>query len=175
MIEEEVLTEEHLQIAESNGIGRRNALQRFNSYGYSVEDAITKPLKKANSDSEWMKWKETALSNGVSCDTFCNRVKHYGYTPEEAATNPPQKRSVIQAKGIETRKRRGTIIMDRKDIEEAEANGIKRATFSSRVHNLGWSIEDAKTLPVGTRVKPRKVNEGQRRDIEIHWKAREKR
>ena len=146
----EYLTEEDLKIAESNGISRKNALQRVYLYGYSIEDAITKPLRNKGGTGEWMKWKETALAHGIDCAAFYNRVKHYGYTPEEAATNPPQKRSVIQAKGIETRKRKGTIIMDRKDIEEAEANGIKKATFSSRVHNLGWSIEDAKTLPVGT-------------------------
>ena len=89
MIEEEVLTEEHLQIAESNGISRKNALQRFNLYGFSIEDAISKPLKNQGNTSPWKQWKEIALANGVDCSCFCNRVRVQKWTPEEAATRPP--------------------------------------------------------------------------------------
>lgn len=38
------VTQEHLEIAKANGIKRKHVLSRVKDHGYTIEDAITKPV-----------------------------------------------------------------------------------------------------------------------------------
>ena len=83
------LTEEHFQIAEKNGISRKNVRQRYWDYGWEIEKIISTPILKRDS-SEWYHWKATCQQNGISSTLYCNRIKK-GMTPEQAATTPVKK------------------------------------------------------------------------------------
>lgn len=84
------LTEEHYAIAERNGINRRNAYQRFYSYGWSVERTISTPAtgkgtKPGSKADEYMKLAE---SNGIPYKTYYSRVRYLGWSKERAANTP---------------------------------------------------------------------------------------
>jgi hypothetical protein len=81
----EYLSDRDYQIAESNGISRHNAYQRFYSNGWSKERAITEPLRKdAN-------YKRKCQEIGLSYHTFCKRRK-LGWSMERALTEPVNKK-----------------------------------------------------------------------------------
>lgn len=79
------LKSEHYKIAKANGISRNLAYERHETLFYSVEDAITKPVRKIT--DEFLYWREKALENNISYVTFWKRRKK-GMTLEEAATTP---------------------------------------------------------------------------------------
>jgi hypothetical protein len=87
---EDVLTEEHYLIAKKNGISRPNVQQRYDDYGWSIERAITEPIKQVK-QSPWSKWKDIALKNGIYNELFHVRLKK-GWLPEKAATEPITKK-----------------------------------------------------------------------------------
>lgn len=81
------ITKEHYEIAKKNGIGKHNVWQRVNEYFWSIERAITEPVKKYRKRN-WSQWRELAEKHGVSADVFYTRVSKRGMTPEQAATTP---------------------------------------------------------------------------------------
>jgi hypothetical protein len=81
----EWLTEEDYKIAAKNGISYDAAYKRFYRYGYSREDAITKPIiprnKRSARKSAWWDYADTAI---VCRETFEKRIKK-GMHPAMAA------------------------------------------------------------------------------------------
>jgi hypothetical protein len=87
---EEDILESHYKIAEDNGISRKNVRQRYYDYLWSIERAITEPIKQVK-QSTWSEWKDIALKNGIYNELFHVRLKK-GWLPEKAATEPITKR-----------------------------------------------------------------------------------
>lgn len=79
------LTDEHYAIAAENGICQNTLYYRFHVCGWSINNAITTPVRKTS--EHWIKWKETCQANGISNSTFNQRL-YKGMTPEQAATTP---------------------------------------------------------------------------------------
>ncbi|MBY0597719.1 hypothetical protein [Bacillus bingmayongensis] len=119
-----VITYEDYEKAAKNGISKKNVYHRVNVYGWSVERAITEPVKKYKGDShEGMV--VIAERNGISRPTYLRRIKE-GMTPYEAATKP---------KGYAT------------FLEIATEHGIKDVTFYQRVAR-GMTPYEAATQPL---------------------------
>ncbi len=83
-----MITEEMLTIAEQNGISRGNVRQRIKKYHWSIERAITEPLRCSPYEQYW----ELAEKNKISKELFRLRIFH-GMTPEEAASTPKRQYS----------------------------------------------------------------------------------
>lgn len=85
-----LITPEQYQIAEKNGINRRNLIQRVNYYAWDIEDAITIPAvgRGYKREAKYADYLKIAESNGVSYKTFYNRVHTLGWTKERAASTP---------------------------------------------------------------------------------------
>lgn len=133
MVEERYfLLEEDFLTAEANGINRRLATQRVDSYGWDVERAITEPVNTRNEafQREWVVWEATAKQNHVTRDNFYNRTRIRGMGAEEAATKPVRKskRTDEQLAGM-------------------AKIGLYPNLVSTRIHKLGWSEEEALTTP----------------------------
>jgi hypothetical protein len=135
----EYLTPEDYETAAKNGINTGIAYRRFYIYGWSRERTITEPVK-IRSESEWSKLKDRAV---VSDQTFRTRIKQ-GWTPEKAALTP--------GIPLHLRSRKRGILRDH-HLEIAESNGIGEYTVRARIRLYKWSLEDAITIPVGTRRK----------------------
>lgn len=120
----EYLTPEDYKKAEQLGINRKAAYIRFYEYGWSKEEALTRPLKKRTkfSDAD----KEAATKNGVSIQLLHERVKR-GWDTEKAANTPPRKQSNPY-------------------LAQSRANGITEKTYYSRIKS-GWTKEEASTIP----------------------------
>lgn len=127
------LTPQHYEIAERNGIKRDTARARVNAYGWTVQEAITKPILGSNfiRPEGYSRYLETAKKNGISSGTFDERVKR-GWSLEDASTKKPSLSNPTR--------------LDREWMELAARNGIERNTYTSRVKN-GWSLEQAATTP----------------------------
>jgi hypothetical protein len=85
------LNEENFKIGQGNGISRKNVIQRYANYGWTIERAITDPVKQPK--GIWNEWKEICKQNGVSNELFNIRMRK-GATPEQAATVPPEKKEI---------------------------------------------------------------------------------
>lgn len=81
------LSEEDFKIAESNGISRHNAFQRFYYYGWTKEKSITEPMRSANTRL----YKQRCKEIGLSYRTFCRRLER-GWSAERALMVPVDKR-----------------------------------------------------------------------------------
>lgn len=79
------VTPEHYEIAEKNGISKRNLYQRVYVYDMPIEEAIVKPIKKRT--TQWSQLKRIAEKNGIGRKTFYSRLD-YGWDPMRAATDP---------------------------------------------------------------------------------------
>lgn len=126
----------HYEIAEKNGIPRDTAYSRFYKKGWTVERAITQPIMK-RSDHGWSKWKDVAK---VSKDTYMQRVRDRGWDQERAALTPSYRKKKF--------KRAGYRVFTEEQEEKMKKNGIDRITAYMRVHKLGWTKEDAVTIPL---------------------------
>lgn len=141
------ITEEQYKIAESNGISRRNAYQRVERYYWSIEDAITKPMKKPK--SEWVNYKHIAKEHGIACSTFLSRINRQGMTPYDAATKPIMTKQESSKLGLEKR----TVRLSQDMIAIGKANGLNRQAIYNRFYTYGWTVEEATTLPLGTVIR----------------------
>lgn len=127
------LTLEDYETAERNGINRRIATRRVDE-GWSVEDAITVPVKKREPFAPiWDEWQEVARSNGISRDTMYQRIRKFGMTAEEAATRP-----LAETKSRWTDEQRQLM----------ERNGLDTNTVNMRIKHLGWTEQAALHTPV---------------------------
>jgi uncharacterized protein YjcR len=135
----EYLTPNDYEIAEQNGISKHNVEQRFYTYGWSKDRAITYPLKIRK--DIWNQYKDQSV---VSVSTFRRRLKD-GMSPELAASTPRGKRDRSGAK------------LTLAVIQRAEQNGISYNTLKARVYINKWSVEKAVTFPVDVQ-KRKKCN-----------------
>lgn len=91
IIDDFFISEHDYQIAEQNGISRKNAWQRVNLYGFDISEAITKPLKKegirfTTEEIEIMK------AHDVTVDTARQRIRVLKWDRQKALTYPREKR-----------------------------------------------------------------------------------
>jgi hypothetical protein len=132
------ITPDEYDAAEKNGIGERIVSCRVRVLGWSVERAITTPVKKYKNRR---RWGATARANGIKYHTYLNRITKQGMSEEEAATTPVTDFSTVVMKAAEAKRRYPVEV-----IEKAEKNGIKYNTFLSRMRK-GWDMEKAATMP----------------------------
>jgi hypothetical protein len=153
---------EWLKLAEQNGISPAAYNRRINESGWSRKKAATEPIKSRD-DREWSK---IAVQNGIHRDTFYYRVDQCFWTPEEAATTKPMPTEQIIEKATGLLKEYRAIEHERlfKDKNNlfkatpqhfaiAEGNGISKGTVKSRIYKLGWTIQEAITVPVRKALK----------------------
>jgi len=106
--------------------------------------ALTTPPRVLQpTDSKWIK---IAEKNGIGYVTFHTRIHAMGWDPEKAATEPLVNRHQHMAMVAKTRR-----VYPVEMIEKAARNGISYVTFKQRIYRLGWSMEDAATIPIVTR------------------------
>ncbi|ADU30995.1 hypothetical protein [Evansella cellulosilytica] len=128
------LTPKHIETAANNGICKSTVHGRVYNNGWTVQEAITKPVQKGfDKPSGYYEYLKVAKKNKINTATFMSRVKR-GWSLEEAATLKPIK---------PTRRRR----KDNKWIEKAIENGIRYKTYLGRTRN-GWTPEEATTTPL---------------------------
>jgi hypothetical protein len=92
---EEVLTPEDFAIARANGISYHHAYERFYSYFWDKQRAITEPIRPKE-HSLYAKYKDICI---VSRKSFNRRIAK-GMSPEEAATTPISQRVMNGFKSI---------------------------------------------------------------------------
>ncbi|MED1436923.1 MULTISPECIES: hypothetical protein [Bacillus] len=117
-----VITFEDYEKAAKNGISKANVYQRVNGYGWSVERAITEPVKHCKGSQEGMV--VIAECNGISRPTYFRRISR-GMPPHEAATKPKGHTAFL---------------------EIAAEHGIKDVTFYQRIAR-GMTPYEAATKP----------------------------
>lgn len=79
------LTPEDYVTAERNGINKETLKSRVRKYGWDVDCAITKPVRKPVNNIQ--KWVPLALKNGIRESTLRSRFE-LGWDPLIAATKP---------------------------------------------------------------------------------------
>lgn len=128
------LTSKHLEIAEKNGITRTAVKDRVYNSGWSVQEAITTPIRRGSwsRPPKYFEYMEIAKRNGINGTTYYFRVKR-GWPLEDAATKKPISPSQSRRSDSEW-------------IDLAIKNGIERGTYYSRTR-LGWTPEEAATIP----------------------------
>lgn len=136
------ITPEEYEIAEKNGIPRRNLNVRVRELFWDKERAITHPLQKVGNPTPWSKWKKECQENGISYKTFYSRINEYGWTPKDAATLPKQD----QAAKLATFRESNKVLTD-EVLEVMKKHNLKKNTVHTRLWN-GWTLEKAITTPV---------------------------
>ncbi|OIJ17089.1 hypothetical protein BKP37_00680 [Anaerobacillus alkalilacustris] len=128
------ITPHHREIARENGIPDTALEARVYKHGWTVQEAITKPVRKNDLEQldGYKEYLALAKKNNIHPQTFKHRVE-IGFSMEEAATIPTN----------ELRKKRD----DQEWIELALKNGIKYTTYIQRTNLLGWTPEQAATTP----------------------------
>lgn len=112
-------------------------------------------------DAKKNKWKYLTYSQiarlaGMKPQTLIHRI-HTGMTLEEALLKPVQKRN-------------SKTKLTTKQIAIAESNGITRKMISTRIMELDWPVEDAITLPKGTRrasLKAHQVDDEEEKELNM--------
>lgn len=133
------VTPEEYEIAENNGISRRNVYNRVYNMCWDIERAIT---EKVNRKKGYKKLLEKNNSN-IKYVTFISRVNK-GLSIEEALNNKVlSKEEVVELK-IQSR----CTVFTREEIARAKKNGISYRTLHWRVQKGRWDKEKAITTPV---------------------------
>lgn len=128
------------ETAKANGISATQVYQRVNTYNWTIERAITQPVRKLRKfESEYL---ETAIKNGISWKMFYSRVQNLGWDELKAATTPPIPHHVRAARYAEKSRR-----FDKEQLATMAANGIRVETARARITQYGWTTEDAITTP----------------------------
>lgn len=126
------LPKEAYEIAESNGIPKRLARQRY-EYGWDAERAITEPndmRKKVTDRIDRLHRQAAENGNAMKRYTVMYRLQA-GFTEKEIIETPV---------GV-SRKTRNEL------FNLAAENGIKKVTYKAR-RQRGWTPEEAATIPV---------------------------
>ncbi|WP_077621540.1 hypothetical protein [Sediminibacillus massiliensis] len=129
---------QHYETAKSNGISKKHVDNRFYEKGWHIQRAISQPVMKRSS-RDWDKWESRAK---VTRSTYMQRVRG-GWSHENAALTPP-----LSPYQVAERNNRSRKIFSPAQELQMEANGIHRATAYMRVKKLGWTKEDAVSVPV---------------------------
>lgn len=91
-----VITPAQYAIGVANGISQRNVYQRVNYYGYTIEEAITKPFEEkiyfTNEEKIIMN------ANNVLPTTARQRINALGWSREEAISIPVAEKRLRNAK-----------------------------------------------------------------------------
>ncbi|PEC81627.1 hypothetical protein COD81_15285 [Bacillus cereus] len=145
-----VPTWEEYEIAKQNGIKKSTVNQRININGWSVEDAISKPLFVSLKEKYAKQW-ELAQQNGISYDTFFSRIKRYNWTPDDAAKTP-----ILSPIECTKRAHSKIDIITPSQYHTALNNGIGKCTLRTRVFVLKWDIERAITTPPNIKHRAKK-------------------
>lgn len=111
------------KIAEANGISARIVDNRLDS-GWTLHDALHKPLRTSPFRQVWAEWKEIAEVNGISHAQMYQRMKKQKMSEEEAATKPLHIR---------------TSNFTNTELAIIKANGLDVNLVSTRIKMLGWS------------------------------------
>lgn len=133
------LTDEHYEIAKENGITKKHLENRVYSKAWTIERAISEPLKRRSNHNWDAKWSKVAIVPKVR---FMKRVQN-GWDQERAAMTPIINQSELM-------KERNKAIRTFSDEQEKKRikNNIPLQTAYLRVKKLNWSKEDAVTRPV---------------------------
>ena len=124
------ITPEDYETAEKNGIKKDTVIQRVRRFGWDVDTAITKKIKRENLPQEIV---DKAKELGISKDLLVKRIKR-GWSMEDACS--------IEAKGVGKPRKHPDWV-----YEMAEENGIRLATVNHRI-NWGWDLLRACTEKV---------------------------
>ena len=154
------LTPDDYKQAEKNGITYKQLYRRVYIENWNKDRAINTPMRKVNDRKKWLK---VARQNGIKDNAFYMRVNALGWTEQRAATTKTKSTKEITETA---RSKRGRKI-PKKYLKQAKENGIKEATFYTRVYRYGWSYEDASTID------PRRNTNGMRNIINAEIKERE--
>lgn len=89
LCEYKYISDEDYKIAAANGISRNNVTNRVNTLGWSIEKAITTPIKTYKKTNYGIKkeQREIAYKNGILRQTLDFRLKN-GMSVQEAITTP---------------------------------------------------------------------------------------
>ncbi|MFT4140172.1 hypothetical protein COJ38_21490 [Bacillus cereus] len=128
-----VITDEDYEKAAVKGITKTNVYQRVHTYGWSIERAITEPLRSKGNQGKHGKMMIIAESLGISPSTYFRRIRN-GMTPKDAASKP-----------------KGHTI----HLEIARGNGISDICFYKRVER-GMHPYLAATKPMAKRTRKKK-------------------
>lgn len=131
MIDSYYISDEDFKTAEANGIKACTVRGRVYNLGWSVERAITEPVKCKQRYCD--KIRSIAESNGIPRPLLYIRIAQYKMSPYEASTRPISKRKNPH----ETEE----------VVRTYESNGITKGAFRWRMEN-GWSLEKAMTTPL---------------------------
>ncbi|PEM30184.1 hypothetical protein CN598_12730 [Bacillus wiedmannii] len=135
----EEMTQDHIDLARSNGIDYQTLWKRYNYYDWSLEEATTKPLNERRV-SEHKPYIDVAQVNGICRSTYLTRVDR-GMPPEEASTKKVAKRG--RPKGASGKNKPYTD----EQLQQAISNGISRMTLNQRLKRR-WDLERALTEPL---------------------------
>ena len=138
------ITPGEYEIAQENGISKRQLEKRVRNYGWKIERAINEPPQKKRTIPKEII--QRAEANGISYSTLRQRIHRFGWEHERACTEPLQDRKK-QAVKMQQAMRKHPIEL----VKQAEKNGIKYDTFISRVNKYGWNIHEAATKPTMTK------------------------
>lgn len=127
------LTPRLIKIAEQNGIAEKTARARVDRLGWTVDEAISIPVKTRNPSEEDRKWIKVASQNGINGNAFRARVAR-GWPVEKAATTP-----LIS--------KRHRSVHCQQSIEKAKQIGVSEKAYVWRVE-AGWTKEEAATTPM---------------------------
>lgn len=135
----EEMTQEHIDLARSNGIDYQTLWKRYNYYDWSLEEATTRPKAK-KTGSEHKGFLEIAQSNGISRSTYHTRVAN-GMSPEEASTKKVSKRGRPKGAGGKSKP------YTDEQLQIAASNGITQHALLGRLKR-GWDLERAINQPL---------------------------
>ncbi|MDT0163834.1 hypothetical protein [Bacillus sp. AG4(2022)] len=147
----------------SNGINIKRYQQRIQR-GWSPEKAASVlPKKQARRTDQ--KWIRIAKTNGIPYPTYLARVNKHFWSAEEAATTPVLNQEEVTKRATIARKEIDQIIQHKTftdpnnlftvtklHIEQAALNEIPKGTVYERVYKLGWTVDEAITVPVMKRM-----------------------
>ena len=144
-----------LEMAKENGISINTFKSRVRR-GWDQKEAASQ-LPRRRKDRKWI---ELAKKNGIPYQTYINRVENLFWDPKDAATSPIVSPEEVREMAIESRKTMKSyedkrLYKDKSNLfkltphhlEDARKNGISKNTVHTRVYYLGWTVQEATTIP----------------------------
>lgn len=81
------LSHDQVNQARANGISYQNVYNRIEMHGWSIERAVTAPVRKKNPVFTYYDVQEAAI-NGINYGAFVNRIRGLKWSVEDAKTIP---------------------------------------------------------------------------------------